>query len=104
VEVIIYHQHAWVVMAHEGRLLYAWAIPFAGADDLAWHLLNLSNQWGNGESAWQWTIAGMCSPDAPLFRGFSQFLHQVTMAGQEPSWSEEVPANYLAHLSPPAGS
>jgi Protein of unknown function (DUF3822) len=103
-EVIIYTQNAWLVLAREGRLQYAWSVPFAGDKDLAWHLLNVCRQLEIEESEVQWKVEGMVLPDAPLYKGFSQFLHEVQVADGQQTWSKEVPEKYLSHLYPIPGA
>jgi len=79
-------------------LIFAACLPVLNADDLAYRLLQVCQQYGPDAADVQWQCSGLIATDADLYIALQKYLQQFQLQTTEVSMPAEATTHYFAHL------
>lgn len=97
-QLLLAPQQCMLQLQQDGRFVFAACLPVLNADDLAYRLLHVCQQYGLDAADVQWQCSGMITTDADLYTGLQKYLQQFQLPSTDVSMPAEATPHYFAHL------
>lgn len=88
---------AWLAAWRDGNLLIIKTAGTDQPDSLAYHMLNICNQWGIPNEKMHWRVSGMVNADSPLWQAPFRFFEQMQPEDPGQPFGTEIPGHFFAH-------